>query len=95
MTNFIHVIKEQFPTPIVDTQWDSARRDDVVFEPAPCDDCKSYDYCAENEAACLDFSRYVNTGKIFNSKRDPSRSIYKRIFSTHHHLNLRSTDGGT
>ena len=88
MTNYIHVIKEQFPTPRIDTQWDSERRDDVVFEPAPCDDCKSYDYCAENEAACLDFSRYVNTGKIFNSKRDPSRAIYKRIFR-------RSNHGGT
>ena len=80
MTNYIHVIKEQFPTPRIDTQWDIERRDNIVFEPAPCDDCKSYDYCAEVEAACLDFSRYVNTGKIINSKRDPSRGIYKRVF---------------
>jgi len=85
MTNYIHAIKEQFPTPRIDTQWDSARRYNVVFEPAPCDGCKSYDYCSENEAACLDFSRYVNTGKIFNSKRDPSRAIYKRIFRGGNH----------
>ena len=85
MTNYIHTIEE----------WEIPQRTSIPFEPAPCDDCKSYDYCAENEAACLDFSRYVNTGKIFNSKRDPSRSIYKRIFSTHHHLNLSSADGGT
>jgi len=85
MTNYIHVIKEQFPTPQIDTQWDNARREDVVFEPAPCDDCKSYDYCAENEAACLDFWRYANTGKIINSKRDPSRAIYNRVFRRSRH----------
>ena len=86
MTNFIHVIKEQFPTPIVNTQWDSARRDDVVFEPAPCDDCDTYYYCEEKETACLDFSRYVNTGKIVNLKRSPSRKIYNRIFKEGRHV---------
>ena len=85
MTDYVHAIEE----------WEDQKRESIPFEPAPCDDCKSYDYCAEKGAACLDFSRYVNTGKLFNSKRDPSRSIYKRIFSTHHHLNLRSADGWT
>ena len=78
MTNYIHAIEE----------WGLEKTESFPFEPAPCDDCKSYDYCAENDAACLDFSRYVNTGKIFNSKRDPSRAIYKRIFR-------RSNHGGT
>ena len=81
MTNYLHTIIR----PGIDAHWE---KEDPVFEPAPCDDCKSYDYCAENEAACLDFSRYVNTGKILNYKRDPSRSIYKRVFR-------RSEYGGT
>tara|TARA_R100000789_G_C3011809_1_gene151470 strand:+ start:357 stop:593 length:237 start_codon:yes stop_codon:yes gene_type:complete len=70
MTNYVHKIEE----------WYIPKRESIPFEVAPCDDCDTYTYCAENETACLDYSRYVNTGKIFYSKRDPSRKIYKRIF---------------
>ena len=78
MTNYLHTII----SPGIDAYWE---KEEPIFEPAPCDDCKSYDYCAENEAACLDFWRYANTGEILNSKRDPSRAIYKRVFRRSRH----------
>ena len=87
MTNYMHVIKESYYQRVAPTL-ESDEAEESPFEPAPCDDCKSYDYCAENEAACLDFWRYANTGKIINSKRDPSRAIYNRVFR-------RSAYGGT
>ena len=52
----------------------------IEFEPAPCDDCKSYHHCAENETACSDFVHYIKTGEILEKNRTTYENIYRRIF---------------
>ena len=53
----------------------------VDYEPAPCDDCDSYDYCASNYTACTDFSIYVEDGTFVARNRTPYASIYNRVYS--------------
>jgi len=53
----------------------------VDYEPAPCDDCDSYDYCASNYTACTDFSVYVEDGTFVTRNRTPYESIYNRVYS--------------
>lgn len=50
------------------------------IEITPCHNCK-YDLdCKKNEIACKDFGYYIETGKIREKNRYPSRQIRLQIF---------------
>lgn len=56
--------------------------DTVEYEPAPCDDCSSWDYCADNYTACMDFAFYIHDGTLLTRNRTPYKSTYNSIYSS-------------
>lgn len=53
----------------------------ILSGPCPCDTCNEIVrwQCSQN-AACRDFSTFVNTGKILIKDRTPTRERWHRIF---------------
>ena len=53
----------------------------ILSGPCPCDGCDSVTrwQCSTN-AACADFSTFVNTGKVVTKDRTPTRERWHRLF---------------
>jgi hypothetical protein len=51
----------------------------ILSGPCPCDGCGNRWFCSTN-AACRDFSEFVNTGKVVTKDRTPSRERWHRLF---------------
>ncbi len=47
---------------------------------APCDACPNRKTC-ESGLACPDFSAFVFSGKLIDSDRSPSGTVYQQVFS--------------
>lgn len=52
--------------------------------PAPCDGCPMWRVCADHRLACLDFERYVETGRCNRENRFATRSRYNGLFPKDH-----------
>jgi hypothetical protein len=48
--------------------------------PAPCDQCPNRKTCSDG-LACPDFSAFVLNGKLVDSDRRPTGSVYQQVFS--------------
>lgn len=53
----------------------------ILSGPCPCDTCNEIVrwQCSQN-AACADFSTFVNSGKVVNKDRFPTRERWHRLF---------------
>ena len=51
----------------------------IKSEEPPCTECKWYDHCASNLAACIMFKNYIETGE-FMGNNNPTTKIYKEIY---------------
>ena len=49
--------------------------------PAPCDGCDHRSACRDEKLACMDFQRWVNTGRMTQpARRDPTNKVYRIVF---------------
>lgn len=53
----------------------------ILSGPCPCDTCNEIVrwQCSQN-SACADFSTFVNTGRIVNKDRTPTRRRWHKLF---------------
>ena len=53
----------------------------ALTSPAPCDGCDHRSACREEKLACMDFQRWVNTGRMTQpARRDPTHKVYRIVF---------------
>jgi hypothetical protein len=64
---------------------------EIVRDKCPCDDCKHFQRCKEEEIACRPFAKFVLDNWYYrDTPRDPCHGIFNKIFNQSDDLALKN-----
>lgn len=85
----VDLIKEVMTT--FTTEDRIAAEENIVRNKCPCDDCKNFKKCKEEEVACRPFAKFVLDNWYYKeTPKDPCRGTFNKIFNQKDDVALKS-----